>query len=266
MKSLVLLPSFLGVALLAACGGSVAGPGDNNQTVKPSHQAYRYLDSCTPSACGDAIPKIGCASGETTPICSGAACTWSVECSGGADDGTTSWSTCSDSQCGAAPTAPPDACPDGYKWSEPSCGSLNDGACSWAQSCYPKPSTEACAESECPEMRDTMARLCNDGSTGQVVCRRLPNRCDWQHECPEDFATPGNPGLDESKLSKECHPEMSSKPNGGCVDNEQCVTFDGKEGAFCVTDPCAALTCETGKECLLRESYPAQVSCGTTSR
>lgn len=244
---------------LLACGESTSDPnGDQPAPGAPVYQSYRYVGSCTPSECGDAIPEIACADGETIPTCSanaGGSCNWTVDCSSD-PDGTVSWSQCQPSQCGDTPGQPADGCAPGYQWGEPSCGSLNGGACQWAQGCYPKPSAEACAESECPTEIGLAARICDDGSTAQVACRRFPDRCDWQHECPEDFPAPG---IDRSKLGQACDP--NDQTTELCPEGEQCVSFEGLAGTYCAADPCAVISCDAPKQCAILESFPAQIRC-----
>lgn len=138
--------SWLHVGCLAlttvACGGTT-----DDAAPKDAVADLLYVGACTPADCdGQPVSEIGCAEGQPQYVCSakgGNACSVDVECPAADPDGTVSFAPCEDAQCGPTPTAPEAECPEGYAWRSAQCGSLNGGACAWANSCtkVPTPGT-----------------------------------------------------------------------------------------------------------------------------
>jgi hypothetical protein len=104
-----------------------------------------------------------------------------------------------------------------------------------------------CEFAPCPGATacDLMAKICPDGS---AVGKTGPN-CEWA-PCP------GEPSVDPSKLGQSCTNSPHTCPTG-----QSCSSFP-TYGFRCSSDPCAALTCPAGTQCLILESFPSQIKCG----
>jgi hypothetical protein len=49
----------------------------------------------------------------------------------------------------------------------------------------------------------------------------------------------------------------------GCPEGLECYKFAGEETPLCADpNPCSYYNCPVGKQCLIMESYPAQIRCG----
>jgi hypothetical protein len=185
-------------SLLACGGGTEPKAANNNNPPATGVAALEYRGTCTPAVCDKLpVPEIGCATGDPTKVCSPAkdgACRISISCSdadgttgsggdaggvGGDPDGVTSWEGCGAERCGAVPEI---GCPAGYDLSR-NCGKENGAAtCSWATTCAPRPG-ELCAPGACGDAVPQIAPICKDGSTGEMVCRKLGDRCGWASNC-----------------------------------------------------------------------------------
>ena len=178
-----------GLLVLAACGGSStaidasstsprrdtpSAPGASTGTVR---DALSFTAPCNASACGD-VPA---SSASSTPACqpSDGGCAWSDP---GAD-GTVSYRTCDDSQCGPAPN--PSVCPAGTTFTGAQCGSENEQACAWRSTCVPPRSTKGCPTVDgCGPAKPEIGVVCKDGSAGDLACMLLATgKCGWQPTC-----------------------------------------------------------------------------------
>lgn len=131
----------ISLGALVACGSTTPAPGTPGDT--DTAAGYLYVGACTPSVCdGLPVQEIGCPSGQPEYVCSArpnGQCGIDVKCPANASnpDQSVSFGFCEETQCGPKPGSPADACPTGYAWTSSQCGSLNGGACAWANGCYP---------------------------------------------------------------------------------------------------------------------------------
>lgn len=141
------------------------------------------------------------------------------------------------------------------------CSASNGAACSIHLECPaggddPDQSTSfaACEDAECGASPSEPVTDCPAGySWSAPRCGSLDdNACAWGTQCTKK---PAARRIDATKLGKAC--DASSGP---CDGSQQCVSFEGVEGAHCVQDPCALLACPADK-CVSMESYPVQVRC-----
>lgn len=178
-------------------------------------------------------------------------------------------STCAADACAGQPI-PKHQCVGGVPASK--CNARADGTCRWQIDCVtPDPNAP-------PDMRGVSS--CQPGACGaepawnadecvygfvspKPSCENLDRAgCAWSRRCgPRPCSETGTCNtLDRSRLGKTCDAES------GCPDGTQCVSFSVNIGDYveptCVQgNPCAALTCATGKSCVVLESYPGQVMC-----
>jgi hypothetical protein len=96
-----------------------------------------------------------------------------------------------------------------------------------------------------PVACEDIAKECPDGS---YVGKEGPN-CEFA-PCPGTAAN-----VDESKLGADCSADFYSCPQG-----QTCNSFPGV-GFRCAADACAAMKCAPGEQCLILESFPAQIKC-----
>lgn len=218
--------SAVGVALFTmACGSSGSSGTDGSGTNKTA-STLAYTSPCAPTTCSDspvgddngvatcstdASGTCGWAPGSpgSTPPSTGGGTTGGspgspgtssggepgsggsgdpgtgggTSGSGGGDPGggTTSFAPCDASACTAIPAV---ACAPGYRMETPECGSLNGGACAYIIECSPEV-TGTCSDDQCGGQED-IARICDDGSTGTMVCTKTTAGCSWLDECPGD--------------------------------------------------------------------------------
>lgn len=115
-----------------------------------------------------------------------------------------------------------------------------------AQSMFP------CEETECGPKPTTAAEACPvDFVWGGSTCGKLNgNACAWVHGC-----MPQNEDLDWSEIGSVCDQAQPACPEG-----QGCLTLPGLQGAHCIGDPCAALSCPV-ERCVVLESSPPQYLC-----
>lgn len=113
-----------------------------------------------------------------------------------------------------------------------------------------------CEDSQCGPKPGNPAEACPSGYewTGSQCGSLNGAACAWANGCypPKEPLT-----VDQSKIGKACGLDVS------CDAPESCVTLpreSGVEGAHCIADPCAAISCPTDR-CMILESYPGQVRC-----
>lgn len=191
----------------------------------PDADAFEvHRDGCSADACGARPePGHGCVGGYAVTVCTKArgACGWQVDC---------------------APEPPP-----GYD------GNVGVGSCDGggqdADACGPVPTYDE--------------KDCVYGFIGEPSCEsydRAP--CAWSRRCRaqpcEQLGTCNT--LDRSKLGEPCGLEAPCPEGSTCASIR--VNIGESVPPTCIMgDPCEALTCYGGRDCMMAESYPGQLGC-----
>ncbi len=126
------------------------------------------------------------------------------------------------------------------------CSCTAQGIMCTLRACSTPPSNGGTSPGNPGQACSTEAMICPDGT---AVGRTGPN-CEFE-PCP------AGPTVDSSKLGASC----AGDPNG-CPSGQSCFDFPQPTGRRCATDACAAVTCPAGQQCLILETFPAQIRCG----
>lgn len=180
---------------------------------------------------------------------------------------------CGEAECGATP-APAHRCVGGYELAV--CTKAR-GACSWQVDCAAEPPAgyngnvgvgpcdlgEPAAPSKCGALPTYDEKECVWGFVGTPQCESYDMAaCEWSHRCrPEPCDRKGTCNiLDRSKVGQACN------GNTPCPEGSECASISVNIGEYVETsciqgNPCAALACAAGSNCLVLESSPAQILC-----
>jgi hypothetical protein len=175
-------PSLLAALFLVACSTTTAStpnapaqnpPADDDKTAT-TRDALEFVAPCVPATCGE-VPS---SSKSTKPACSdtAGACGWSDD-----PNGSVSFRQCEPSECGAEPDA--SVCPSGTTKKGATCGSENEGPCTWRTACAYPPSTTPCPDQNGCGPMPMIGVICNDGTSGELLCMKKGASCDWQRSC-----------------------------------------------------------------------------------
>ena len=113
-------------------------------------------------------------------------------------------------------------------------------------------SMSPCDDAECGPKPTTATEACpGDLVWGGSTCGKLNgNACAWVHGC-----TPPNENLDWNEIGPDC-----DQAQPACPERQECLTLAGLQGAHCIGEPCAALSCPA-ERCVVLESSPPQYVC-----
>ncbi len=176
--------------LLTACSGATSTPSTGSPSgagtadkgavkdeTQPIREALSFVAPCTASSCGD-LPTSSSSARSAAPSCelAGSTCSWTDS-----GDDPVSYSPCDEALCGIEPDAT--VCPAGTTFKGASCGSENDGACTWRSACAAAPNSPICPDPTGCGPKPEIGIVCKDGSVGDLACRSLGAKCDWERTC-----------------------------------------------------------------------------------
>lgn len=163
--------------LLFACASSKGSAAPPKGEEDPGLQARSliYQVPCNPEACSSPPSTAIDVNGLASCLPTDGTCGWKA-----ADPNEpVSFSQCEESKCGAVPQI---GCAPGYHAVPPVCGSINGAACAYQTTCAADVSDVACDDTKCGPMPE-LAPICDDGSTGNMVCRAKTDGCGWVPDC-----------------------------------------------------------------------------------